>query len=417
MGDTFRRKMTAYEAVNWQYNRAADLLGIPEQHKAIMGNCYREMKVQITLHRDDGRLEEFYGFRVQHNGARGPYKGGIRYHPSVDMEEVRALASLMTWKNALVNLPYGGAKGGVNCNPHLMSDLELQTLTRTFTRKISMILGPYRDIPAPDMGTNAKMMTWLMDEYGRKNGYTPAVVTGKPVSLGGSKGRESATGLGVFFITRLACRDLGIKLEGATVAIQGFGNVGSWAATFLAEAGAKIVAVADASGGVRNDRGLDVAALQRWAKETGSVKGFSEGDGMDGAAIFGVKCDILIPAALNGVLTEANVGLVDARLVVEGANNPIDPHADHLLHERKIPVIPDILANAGGVTVSYFEWTQNLQQFYWDEKDIRARLERIMETAYAEVGALAKERSVPMRVAAFMVGVRRVYEAVQLRGI
>jgi glutamate dehydrogenase (NAD(P)+) len=417
MADSFRRKMTAYEEVNWQYNKAAEALGIPEQHKAIMRNCYRELKVQITLHRDDGSLTEFFGFRVQHNGARGPYKGGIRYHPSVDMDEVRALASLMTWKTAVVNIPYGGAKGGVNCDPKNMSEKELQDLTRTFTRKIDMALGPYRDIPAPDVNTNAKVMTWLMDEYGRKHGYTPAIVTGKPVNLGGSRGRESATGLGVYFTTRHACGDFEIPLKGAKVVIQGFGNVGSWVAKYLHDAGAKIIAIADADGAVMSDRGLDVPALLAYAKEKKTVNGYPEADKFNKDRIFGVECDILIPAALNGVITENNVGEINAKMVVEGANNPINPHADHILAEKGIPVIPDILANAGGVTVSYFEWTQNLQQFYWEETEIHKKLESVMDRAYAEVSKMAKDRKVLMRQAAFMVAIQRVYDAVLLRGI
>ena len=417
MADTYRRKMTAYEEVNWQYNKAADLLGIPDQHKAIMRSCYRELKVQITLHRDNGRLEELYGFRVQHNGARGPYKGGVRYHPSVDMDEVRALASLMTWKTALVNIPYGGAKGGVNCDPRSMSENELQTLTRTFTRKIDMALGVYRDVPAPDMGTNAKVMAWMMDEYGRKHGYTPAIVTGKPVNLGGSRGRESATGLGVFYITQRACRDYGVPLQGARVVIQGFGNVGSWTAKYLHDAGAKVIAIADVDGAVRNDKGMDIPALLAWAKEKRTVAGFAGADAWPKERIFEVPCEILIPAALNGVLTDANVGRVDARMVIEAANNPINPHADHILAEKRIPVVPDILANAGGVTVSYFEWTQNLQQFYWDESEVQKKLEAVMDRAYLEVADMAKKRGVPLRSAAFMVAIQRVYEAVQLRGI
>jgi glutamate dehydrogenase (NAD(P)+) len=417
MADTFRRPMTAYEEVNWQYNRAADLLEIPEQHKAIMRNCYREMKVQVTLTRDDGRLEEYFGYRIQHNGSRGPYKGGIRYHPSVDLEEVRALASLMTWKNALVNLPYGGAKGGVNCDPRRMSEKELQNLTRTFTRKIDMCLGAYRDIPAPDVGTSAQTMTWLMDEYGRKHGYTPACVTGKPVALGGSRGRESATGLGVFFIVQRSCKDHGISLSGARIVLQGFGNVGSWAARFLADAGAKIVAVADADGAVRNERGLDVTTLTAHVKERKTVAGFPGGEAYPAAKIFEVPCEILIPAALNGVITGENAGGIDAKLVVEAANNPINPHADHILMEKKIPVVPDILANAGGVTVSYFEWTQNLQQFYWSEQEVQQKLEANMDRAYREVLEMSRKYQVPYRMAAYMVAIRRVYEAVLLRGI
>jgi glutamate dehydrogenase (NAD(P)+) len=417
MADTFKRKMTAYEEVNWQYNKAAELLEIPEQHKGIMRNCYRELKVQLTLHRDDGRLEELYGFRVQHNGARGPYKGGIRYHPSVDMDEVRALASLMTWKTAVVNIPYGGAKGGVNCDPRKMSEKELQTLTRTFARKIDMALGVYRDVPAPDMGTNAKVMTWFMDEYSRKHGYTPAIVTGKPVSLGGSRGRESATGLGVFYVCQRACRDFGVELRGAKTVVQGFGNVGSWTASYLHDAGAKILAIGDADGAVRNEKGIDVPALLQYAREKKTVVGFPGADPFPKERLFSIRCDLLVPAALNGVIHGENAGEIDARLVVEGANNPINPHADHILAERKIPVVPDILANAGGVTVSYFEWTQNLQQFYWDESEVQKKLEAVMDRAYAEVSTMARRMNVTLRMAAFMVAIQRVYEAVLLRGI
>ena len=417
MAETYRRKMTAYEEVNWQYNKAAELLGIPEQYKSIMRNCYRELKVQLPVRRDNGKLEEYFGFRVQHNGARGPYKGGIRYHPSVNLDEVRALASLMTWKTALVDIPFGGAKGGVNCEPHTMSENELQYLTRTFTRKIDMALGVYRDIPAPDVNTDARVMAWIMDEYGRKNGYTPAIVTGKPIALGGSKGRQSATGLGVFYIAQRACRDYKLPLAGARVAIQGFGNVGSFAAEFLHQGGAKVIAVADADGGLINKDGLDIPKLIQHAKEKKSILGFKEADILPKEQIFSVPCEILIPAALNGVITEQNVEAIQAKLIIEGANNPINPHADHILKEKGIPVVPDILANAGGVTVSYFEWTQNLQQFYWEEKEVQQKLEAKMDRAYTEVWEMASKHKVPLRMAAFMVAIKRVYEAVQLRGV
>jgi glutamate dehydrogenase (NAD(P)+) len=333
------------------------------------------------------------------------------------MDEVRALASLMTWKTALVNLPYGGAKGGINCDPRVMSEKELQTLTRTFARKIDMALGPYRDIPAPDMGTSAKVMAWFMDEYGRKHGYTPAIVTGKPVSLGGSRGRESATGLGVHFVTQRACRDYGIALQGARVVVQGFGNVGSWVCRYLHEAGAKIIAVGDADGAVRNEKGLDIPGLAAYVLERRTVAGFPGGDAWAKERLFEVPCEILIPAALGGVITDQNAASIDAKLVVEGANNPINPHADHILAEKGIPVVPDILANAGGVTVSYFEWTQNLQQFYWEEKEVQQKLEAVMDKAYHEVSAMSKKRQVSLRRAAFMVAIQRVYEAVLLRGI
>ncbi len=417
MADTSRRRRTAFEEVNWQYSRAAELLEIPEQHKGVMRNCYRELRVQIILHRDDGRLEEYVGYRVQHNGARGPYKGGIRYHPSVDMDEVRALASLMTWKTALVNIPYGGAKGGVNCDPRQLSERELQEITRTFTRKIDMALGVYRDIPAPDVGTNAKVIGWMMDEYGRRHGYTPAIVTGKPVSLGGSKGREYATGLGVFFITQRACKDFGVPLQGARAAVQGFGNVGSWTARYLHDAGARVVAVQDAEGTLHNEKGLDVPALLAHARERRSVAGFKGADAVPAGKFFDLPCDILIPAALNGVITEENAPRIQARLIVEGANNPINPEADAILAERKIPVAPDMLSNAGGVTVSYFEWTQNLQQFYWEEGEIQKKLETILDRAYQEVSQAARKFHVTLRTAAFMVAIQRVYEAVLLRGL
>jgi len=409
--------MTAFEEVNWQFNKAAELLEIPMEYRSILRNCYRELKVQITLRRDNGKLEEYTGFRVQHNGARGPYKGGIRYHPSVDMDEVRALASLMTWKTSIVNIPFGGSKGGVNCDPRTMSEGELQSLTRNFTRKIDMALGIYRDIPAPDVNTNAKVMGWLMDEYGRKHGYTPAIVTGKPLALGGSKGRESATGLGLFYIGQRACREFGIPFSGARVVIQGFGNVGSWTAKYFHDGGAKVIAVSDVDGAVRNDQGLDIPTLLNHVREKRTVVGFGGGEAMAGAKIFEVPCDILIPAAMNGVLTEENVGPVQARLIIEGANNPINPHADHLLWEKKIPVVPDILANAGGVTVSYFEWTQNLQQYYWEEAEVQKKLEAIMDRAYAEVSEMARKRAVSLRRSAFMVAIQRVYEAVRLRGM
>ncbi len=417
MADTFRRKMTAFEEVNWQYGKAAGLLEIPEAHASIMRNCYRELKVQVVLHRDDGRIEEYFGFRVQHNGTRGPYKGGIRYHPSVDMDEVRALASLMTWKTAVVNIPYGGAKGGVNCDPKKMSENELQTLTRTFTRKIDMALGVYRDIPAPDVGTNAKVMGWLMDEYGRKHGYSPAIVTGKPVALGGSKGRESATGLGVFFIAQRACRDFGVALQGARVVIQGFGNVGSWAARYLHDAGAKVIAVADAEGGVLEERGLDVAALEAHVREKKTVAGFAKASPLPKERIFETPCDILIPAALNGVIHEQNVGAINARLIIEGANNPINPHADHILAQRKIPVVPDILANAGGVTVSYFEWVQDLYSFFWDPDMVRTQLQRTIRHAYVDVESSARRHDTDLRTGALILAVGRVQEATRIRGI
>lgn len=410
-------RRTAFEEVNLHLNRAFDKLQIPEEYRDVMRSCYRELKAQVVIRMDDGRLKEFFGYRVHHNGVRGPYKGGIRFHPSVDLDEVRALASLMTWKTAIVNIPFGGAKGGISCDPLTMSENELQRLTRTFTRRIDMALGPYRDIPAPDVNTNSKIMAWMMDEYSRKHGFTPAVVTGKPIPLGGSKGREEATGLGVYFVTRNIAKDLGIPLRQARVAIQGFGNLGSWAAHFLHEAGAKVVAVNDVYAGLYNKNGLDVAALLQHVRQNRSLKGAGGGEPLAGNDIFGVDCDILIPAALNGVITVPVAKTITAKVVIEGANNPTHPEADELLRSRGITILPDILVNSGGVTASYFEWTQNLTQFYWDFDEVSHKLEKIMDRAYAEVSEIARTEKVEWRLASFILGVKRVFEATRLRGL
>jgi len=408
---------SAFEEVNFHLGRAFEILDIPEEYRHQLGSCYRELKVQVMVRMDNGKLKEFFGYRVQHNGVRGPYKGGIRFHPSVDLDEVRALASLMTWKTAIVNIPFGGAKGGINCDPLTMSENELQRMTRTYTRRIDMALGPYRDIPAPDVNTNSKIMAWMMDEYSRKHGFTPAVVTGKPIPLGGSQGREEATGLGVFFVTRNIAKELTIPLNKTRIAIQGFGNLGSYAAKYLHEAGAKVVAVSDVYGGLYDKNGLDIPALFDYTRKNRSLKGATGGDALKGDEIFGVDCDIMIPAALNGVITVPVARTIKAKVVVEGANNPTHPEADALLRERGIIVLPDILVNAGGVTASYFEWTQNLTQFYWEFDDVRQKLEKIMDRSYYEVGAIVKEKKVEWRLAAFILGVQRVYEATRLRGL
>lgn len=406
-----------YHEVNQQIEKAARLLGIHEDYILPMKSCYRELQVQILLRRDGGKLEEFTGFRVQHNAARGPYKGGIRYHPSVDLDEVRALASLMTWKTALADIPFGGAKGGVNCDPTRMSDREIQGITRIYTRKIDMALGPHRDVPAPDVNTNPKVMAWLMDEYGRKHGHTPSIVTGKPVEMGGSRGREQATGWGVFCVTRDALKEMKILLKGARVVIQGFGNVGSWTAKFCQAAGAKVVAVSDVTGGLMDPKGLDIPELSAHVKANRVIQGFKKGETIPGDQVFELDCDVLIPAALGDVITRKNAPKVRAKLVVEGANHPLDLDADEILEKRGIPVIPDILANAGGVTASYFEWTQNLTQFFWSEEEVIEKLEAKMGEAYRTVSAMAKERKVPYRTAAFMVAIKRVYDAMILRGV
>ncbi len=414
---TKKPHLSPYQEVNHHIENAARLLEISADYVLPMKSCYRELQVQILLRRDTGKLEEFTGFRVQHNAARGPYKGGIRYHPSVDLDEVRALASLMTWKTALVNIPFGGAKGGVNCDPTHMSDREVQGITRIYTRKIDMALGPHRDVPAPDVNTNPRVMAWLMDEYGRKHGHTPSIVTGKPVEMGGSKGREQATGWGVFCVMRDALKEMKIPLKGARIALQGFGNVGSFTAKFCHEAGAKVIAVSDVTGGYYSEKGIDIEKLLAHARAHRSIAGFKEAEPLAGDKIFEVECDVLIPAALGDVITGANAPKVKTKLLVEAANHPLDLDADEILAKRAIPVIPDILANAGGVTASYFEWTQNLTQFFWTEKEVIEKLENTMAEAFRTVQTVVKEKKVSYRTAAFSVAIKRVYDAMILRGI
>ncbi len=405
-----------FENVNRQFDEAADILEMAAEFRDILKTPYREVSVALPIRMDDGSMKVFHGFRVQHNGVRGPQKGGIRYHPDLDLDDVRALASLMTWKTAVVNIPFGGAKGGVQCDPSKMSLHELESLTRRYISKISMVLGPTRDIPAPDVNTNAQTMAWVMDEYGRKAGYQPACVTGKPIELGGSQGREAATGKGVAIITREACNALGITLEGARVVLQGFGNVGSYTAKFLDEMGAKIVAVADHTGTVRKAGGLDVKAAMAYVKEHKGVGGFTGGEAFDAAMVFAQDCDILIPAALGGVINEQTAPGVKAKLIVEGANAPTTTGADHILQGKGVPVIPDILANAGGVTVSYFEWVQNLQQFFWDEAEVFEKEEKIMVQAFQDVHAKVVKHGCTYRTGAFVLALDRVYKANVMRG-
>jgi glutamate dehydrogenase (NAD(P)+) len=405
-----------FENVNRQFDEAADILDMPPEIREILKMPYREVSVALPIRMDDGSMKVFHGFRVQHNGVRGPQKGGIRYHPEVDLDDVRALASLMTWKTAVVNIPFGGAKGGVQCDPSKMSLHELESLTRRYIAKISMVLGPTRDIPAPDVNTNAQTMAWVMDEYGRKAGYQPACVTGKPIELGGSQGREAATGKGVAIITRESCSVLGIKLQGARVVLQGFGNVGSYTAKFLDEMGARIIAVADHTGAVRKAEGLDVKALMAFVKEHKGVGGFSGGEAFDAATVFAQDCDILIPAALGGVLNKETAPEVKAKLLVEGANAPTTTAADHILRDKGVTVIPDILANAGGVTVSYFEWVQNLQQFFWDEAEVFEKEEKIMVRAFHDVHAMVVKHGCTYRTGAFVLALDRVYKANVMRG-
>jgi glutamate dehydrogenase (NAD(P)+) len=377
---------------------------------------FRELRVEIPVRMDDGSLRVFVGYRVQHSGVRGPSKGGIRYHPATDLNEIRALAAAMTWKTSLVNIPFGGAKGGIAVDPAQMTTGELQRLTRGYIRRIGLFLGPFRDIPAPDMNTNAQVMTWIFDEYSAQHGYTPACVTGKPVELGGSLGREAATGRGVSFLIEALMKDLGMPLAGARVAVQGFGNVGSFATRFLAEAGAKVVAVADVKGGVLNERGLDVKALLEYARVNRTISGFPGAREISSEEVLTVDCDILVPAALQCVLTKTNAEKVRARIVAEGANLPTTPEADEILVRRGVHVLPDILTNAGGVTVSYFEWAQNLQQMFWEEDHVNAEMHKILARAYRQVADMAAKEKIPLREAAYTIAVDRVARAERLRG-
>ncbi len=398
-----------------QFLIAAEHIRLEPEIQMLLRTPYRELVVQIPVRMGDGRLELFHGYRVQHNGVRGPYKGGIRYHHEVDLSEVRSLAALMTWKTALIDIPFGGAKGGVACDPGHMSRGELQALTRGFTQKIDMALGVYRDIPAPDAGTNAQTMAWIMDEYGKKHGYSPAIVTGKPVNLGGSLGREEATGRGVMIIVREACKAFGWDVRRATVAIQGFGNVGSWTAQLVAQLGAKVTAVSDVNGGIYRAEGLDVAKVVEHLKVNGTVVGFPGAKPIDNAELLTLDVDILIPAALGGAITGDNVKDVRAKLIVEAANSPVTPQADEILRTRGITVIPDILANAGGVTVSYFEWVQNLQQFHWSHEKVNEELERKMLNAWQRVYGRSVEQNIPLRIAAYADALHKVAEATRQR--
>jgi glutamate dehydrogenase (NAD(P)+) len=411
-----RDDMNPFEAATYFFNQAAEALQMEDEMRAVLSSSYRELAVQIPIKMDDGRLVVFRGYRIQHNGARGPYKGGIRYHESADLDEVRALAALMTWKNALIDVPFGGAKGGVQCEPGVLSSTELQRLTRRFTSMISYIIGVHRDIPAPDMGTNAQTMAWMMDAYGQKYGYEPAIVTGKPVELGGSPGREEATGRGVVIVAQEAARRLGMEWNGARVAVQGFGNVGYWTAALAEESGAKVVAVSDVAGGVYNPNGLDVADVVKHQKESVSVTNYPRGDEVSNEDLLVLDCDVLIPAAIDGVINTRNADDVRAKLIVEAANAPTTPAADKMLGERGVVILPDILANSGGVTVSYFEWVQNIQQFRWEIDQVNNELTKRMKAASELVFAKSTEHGVSLREAAYAIAVDRVKHAAEIRG-
>jgi glutamate dehydrogenase (NAD(P)+) len=399
------------EESHYYFKKAADALDLSSKVRQILLSPRRVVKVELVTEDDDGNLLHHFGYRVQHNDARGPYKGGLRYHPHMDEEHAAALANLMTWKTAVVDVPFGGGKGGINCDPAKLSTPELHRITSTFVENIKEVIGPSLDVPAPDVNTNAQVMGWIMHEYSKYYGFSPGIVTGKPLELFGSPGRTEATGRGVMYVLEEALKDAGKSLSGITVAIQGFGNVGSHAARLIAEQGAKIVAVGDHLGGVSRADGLDVPKLCAWAGEHRTVKGFPDADPFDSAEVITWNADVLIPAALEAAITKDNANDIRAKFIVEGANGPTTPEADEILQKRGVVVVPDILANAGGVTVSYFEWTQNVQQFRWELETITNELEKIMRRAYAAVRDMAKEKQVDLRTAAFILAVRRVGRA------
>ena len=408
---------SSFEAAAQYFEEAASVMDLSKSMRQLLLIPEREIKVQVPIKRDNGELATFVGYRIQHNSARGPMKGGLRYHHEVSADEVLALASLMTWKTAVVDLPYGGAKGGIAVNPKDLSIDELERLTRRFVDEIHDLFGPEKDIPAPDMGTNAQTMAWIMNQYEKFHGFNPACVTGKPVELYGAEGREEATGRGVGTLTLALLRKFGRSIESSSVAIQGFGNVGTFTAAYLQKAGGKVIAVSDVSGAILNREGIDIAAALDWVRDRKSLSGFPGGDSITNDALLTLDVDVLIPAALGGVLTEDNAKDVRAKFIIEAANGPTTPEADAVFRKREIPVLPDILANAGGVTVSYFEWVQNQQYFRWDLSRVREELERTMTRSFDRVWAIAEEKKVSLRTGAYLLGIGRVGRATVLGGI
>jgi glutamate dehydrogenase (NAD(P)+) len=407
---------SSFEQTNYYFRQAAKVMDLGEHVQALLLNPYREITVNIPIELDSGEVRVFTGYRIQHNKSRGPLKGGLRYHPQVDLDETRSLASLMTWKTAIVDIPFGGGKGGITVDPTKLSERETERLTRKFIEQIHESIGPMKDIPAPDMNTNAQVMAYVMSEYSKFYGHSPAVVTGKPLDLHGSAGREEATGRGTLYVAEEALRTMGRDIEGATFVVQGFGNVGSHACRLIAERGGKILATSDVNGGIHNPEGLDIPALVAYMAQNRTIKGFPGAQPISNEELLLLACDVLIPAALGHVLTRDNAAEVRARLIVEAANAPTTPEADEIFERRGIMVVPDILANAGGVTVSYFEWTQNIQQFSWDLEKVNLELRRIMLKAFHTVHKVATEKKLSMRTAAFVVGIGRVGKATVLQG-
>ena len=418
VSEAIRLPRNAYEAALQNFDLAAEVLELERDVREIIKYPERILQVSLPVRLDDGHIHRFEGYRVQHSTARGPAKGGIRYHPNVTLDEVKALATWMTWKCAVVNIPFGGAKGGVTCSPKDMSQAELERLTRRYAASILPLIGPEQDIPAPDVYTNPQTMAWIMDTYSMTKGYPiPGVVTGKPICLGGSLGRNEATGRGVFYTVLSACEHLKIPVKGSKVVVQGFGNAGSVAAHLLDSNQAYVIAVSDSRGCIYNSNGLDIPKLMLYKEKTGQVLGFPEAEEIRPEELLGLDCEILIPAALENAIDGDNAYSVRAKIVGEAANGPVTPEGDTVLEDRGIFLIPDILCNAGGVTVSYFEWVQDEQHLFWEAQDVYSRLERVMKTSFAEVLKLHLEHKVSMRVAANMLGIGRVAEAVRIRGL
>lgn len=409
--------MNANETTQHFLHQAFEVLDIDEDMKRVLITPSRELRVELTLRHDDGSIGNYIGYRVQHDDSRGPFKGGLRYHPHVDIDEVRSLASLMTWKTAVVGVPFGGAKGGIQVDPGTLSKREKERLTRLFVRQIHELVGPHRDIPAPDVNTDAQVMAWFFDEYSRQAGFSPGVVTGKPVGLHGSAGRASATGRGCMFAARETLRESGQELKGKRFVIQGFGNVGSWGARLLHARGAKILAVSDVNGGIFNGDGLDIPGVLEYFDSHGTVVGCPGTESISNTDLLVADCDVLMPAALGGVITAKNAKEIKAKYVLEAANGPVDAAADEILESREIVVIPDIYANAGGVTVSYFEWVQNLQNFRWDENHVNDELGKVMTNAHGKIRDIMRAHDITMRKAAFVLAIREVKQATETRGI
>ena len=411
-------RVSVFETTAAQFDRAAKLIGLDDETQLLLKTPYREVKVELPIRRDDGSLGVWQGYRVQFNGSRGPFKGGIRYHHEVDMDEVRGLSALMAWKTALVNIPFGGGKGGITVNVKELSVFELERLTRKFIARIGHILGPYRDVPAPDVNTNAQVMAWIFDEYSSRHGYAPACVTGKPLAMGGSPGREAATGRGAVMVFEEIAKREGWDPAAMTAAIQGFGNVGSFAAKFIKELGVKVVAISGSKGAYFNGDGIDIKAAAAHRKETGTLEGLGGVEQITNEELLALDVDILLPAALGGVIHARNAANVKARVVLEAANAPVtEAGEDILVDGGNVVLIPDVLASSGGVTVSYFEWVQNIQQFGWDEERVNGELGKIMSRATSEVYELAEEKQVSLRTAAFILAIERIAEAERLRGL